>query len=78
MQGAAGYGNLETSLPFGGIIRIRFIGYDLNQATRPVPPLVIISFNLSFAISHAPVKNTFISRSKSILHEIIYPHLPSP
>ena len=27
----------ETSLPFGGIIRIRFIGYDLNRATAQYP-----------------------------------------
>lgn len=30
----------ETSLPFVGITRIRFNGYDLNRTTRPVPPLL--------------------------------------
>ena len=36
----------ETSLPFDGIIRIRFIGYDLNRATAQYPRCYLINQSL--------------------------------
>ncbi len=32
MQGAHAFRAFEMTLPFGGIIRIRFNGYDLNRS----------------------------------------------
>lgn len=37
MQGVATNGIFEIMLPYGGIDRIRFIGYDLNRAAARYP-----------------------------------------
>ena len=44
-----------TELPFGGIARIRFNGYDLNRLLGPVPPRYF-SANIAIFSRRAPLR----------------------